>query len=211
MRNLAKLEKPEILEQNEAAWLAAFLADKKSPTNRYRYRHTEIKNRLRSETHNKCVYCESKIGHNTPGDVEHKMPTNGKEHLHFSWENLTLACTECNRRKSDYSNDDVPFVDPYTDNVEQWLVHHGPIVTWQVGNKRAEISVRMLELASTKRLALIQTKLEKIQDVMDIIERFHAEADPTLKALLRKRLEEMSQVPGEYSAMVESICVGCGV
>jgi hypothetical protein len=63
MRQLQKLPKPAVLEQNEIPWLAAFVDDPDNPTKRYRYRHPEIKSTLRTETSDKCVYCESKIGH----------------------------------------------------------------------------------------------------------------------------------------------------
>ena len=34
----------------------------------------QIKAALMKETHDKCAYCESKVGHNCPGDAEHKIP-----------------------------------------------------------------------------------------------------------------------------------------
>lgn len=88
---------PNVLAINHDEWLTAFLADKTNKTNKYRYRHSEIKITLTEETGWKCVYCESKIGHNTPGDIEHKVPSSKDEHRHFNWENLTVACTECNK------------------------------------------------------------------------------------------------------------------
>jgi uncharacterized protein (TIGR02646 family) len=69
----------------------------------------------------KCVYCESPIKANQPGDVEHYRPkgalTNedgspvidpqGNPHpgywwLAYDWENLLLACKLCNSRGSEY-------------------------------------------------------------------------------------------------------------
>jgi 5-methylcytosine-specific restriction endonuclease McrA len=116
MRNLKKVPTPKILEDNVAAWLAEYLADKANPTKRYRYRNDDIKGALRDETGFKCIYCESKIGHNTPGDVEHKIPSSKVPEEHFTWTNLTIACTECNRRKNDYYETDEGFLDPYNED-----------------------------------------------------------------------------------------------
>src|SRR5687768_6014392 len=110
MRKLEKLPIPELLAANGTQWLEEYIKDPSSATTRYRYRAREIKDALREETGWKCVYCESKIGHNTPGDVEHKVPSRKNPALHFDWYNLTVACTECNRRKNDYFEKEIGFL-----------------------------------------------------------------------------------------------------
>lgn len=85
MRRITKSAIPQVLADNAAIWLTEYLADRESATKKFRYRHSEIKKALRSESGWKCVYCESKVGHNTPGDIEHKVPSSKPEgeHLHF--------------------------------------------------------------------------------------------------------------------------------
>jgi len=205
MRKLQKVAEPAVLAANAANWLVEFLADKDNATKKYRYRHADIKSALRDEAGNKCIYCESKVGHNTPGDVEHKIPSSHKEDLHFSWGNLTLACTECNRRKNAYFDEACPFLDPYMDDVEAWLVHYGPIVSWQLGNARAEVSIRTLELNSNARVQLIARKVEKIEEVMNLLERYQGAAQALQKALLKKQLLAMQDKQAEYSAMVQAV------
>jgi hypothetical protein len=82
----------------------------------------------------------------TPGDIEHKVPSSKNRRLHFVWSNLTVACTECNRRKLDYYEIGAEFLDPYSDPVEDCLIHLGPIVYLAPGHQRAEITVRTLSL-----------------------------------------------------------------
>src|SRR5687767_14822167 len=101
MRKVSKHAEPDVLQTNHQEWTDAYLADPGNATKKYRYRHPEIKSALKEETADKCVYCESKIGHNTPGDVEHMTPSSVQPQHHFAWSNLTIACTECNRRKND--------------------------------------------------------------------------------------------------------------
>jgi hypothetical protein len=205
MRNLHKLNKPDILSNKEIQWLADFLADPTNNTNKLRYRHKDIKNQLKLETNDKCIYCESKIGHNTPGDIEHKIPSSKAPNLRFDWNNLSIACTECNRRKNDYYVTGADFIDPYIDNVEAILEHHGPIVLWKVGEVRAEISVKTLNLNSPLRIELIANKLTKMSQLTEILERYNNETDTMLKGLLGKQIQEMASVTSEYSAMVLSI------
>jgi HNH endonuclease len=211
MRNLYKLPKPEMLIINEANWLANHLADPDNETKRSRYREKSIKKILKDETHNKCVYCESKIGHNTPGDIEHKIPTSKDNSKRFDWNNLTIACSECNRRKNDYYKIGMEFLDPYTDDVESILEHYGPIVFWQTGNARAEISLKTLELNNTSRFELISQKLSKLNELAHIIERFNNETNVTLKQLLKEQLKQMTDVSSEYSAMTHSFLKTKGV
>ncbi len=205
MRNLTKLEEPEILKQHAENWLKEYLQDKANSTKKYRYRHKDIKETLKTETGSKCIYCESKIGHNTPGDIEHKIPSSVIDRLHFDWCNLTIACTECNRRKNNYYKDGEEFLDPYYDDVEYLLEHYGPIVLWRNAHKRSEITTKILGLNSSERTALICRKIEKIEELNNIIERFYSEPNQILKSLLLKRLKEMKDKKSEYSAMVLTI------
>jgi hypothetical protein len=211
MRNIEKLAMPEVLSNNHDKWLAAYVADKTNATNKYRYRHPEIKFTLKEETSWKCVYCESKIGHNTPGDIEHKIPSSKVENLHFEWENLTVACSECNRRKNDYYIDGEEFLDPYHDDVEVAIQHYGPVLGWNNGDERAEITVKTLELDTTVRFSLISRKIEKIEELNNVIERYVKEESAAIKSLMKQKIKRMIDKSGEYSGMIKSIIAAKGL
>lgn len=205
MRKLIKLEIPDILADKQDEWLGEYLHDKCNTTKKYRYRHPDIKLKLKEETAWKCIYCESKIGHNTPGDVEHMIPSSKKEEFHFIWENLTVACTECNRRKSDYFEEDNEFLNPYIDDVENLVEHYGPVMGWLNGNIRAEITIKTLELNGHNRISLISRKIEKIEEFNNLIERFINASNIILKALLKRQIVNMLDIKSEYSGMLLSI------
>jgi HNH endonuclease len=211
MRKLEKLPCPEILSDNFDGWTAEYLADKTNSTKKYRYRHPSIKDVLKNETGWKCVYCESKIGHNTPGDIEHKIPSSKVENLHFAWGNLTVACGECNRRKNDYYEEGDEFLDPYVDDVENAIEHYGPVVGWRNGNERAEITVKTLELDTVVRFSLISRKIEKIEELNNVVERYAKEQNPTIRILMRKKIERMMDKTSEYSGMVKAIIEAKGL
>lgn len=211
MRNLTKIEEPPVLSDNHADWLSEYGADKTSTSKKYKYRHPDIKQSLKEETGFKCIYCESKIGHNTPGDIEHKIPSSKRPELHFTWGNLTIACTECNRRKNDYYEVGDEFLDPYAEDVEGMLEHHGPLVLWNTNNTRAEVSVKILELHSAKRKELLAQKIGKIEEFNNLVERYSSEPDAILKGILGKQIEGMLDKHSEYSAMLISVLANKGI
>ncbi len=211
MRSIAKMQIPEVLQNNAETWLAEWLADKDSSTKKYRYRHPDIKSRLKEESGYKCVYCESSIGHNTPGDIEHKVPSSKEETLHFEWSNLTIACTECNRRKNDYYEDGNEFIDPHNDPVEDMIEHLGPLVQWKTGNARAEITIRILQLNNSARLELITRKIQSIGDYCSLVDRHSLESNPVLKELLRRDLLRRIEGGMEYSGMLAAVANNKGL
>lgn len=204
MRTVTKGPVPPVLEANATTWTAEFIANKTSAALRYRYRHPEIKAALVAETYGKCVYCESKIGHNTPGDVEHKVPSSVDESKHFDWSNLTISCAECNRRKNNYFDTIKPFLDPYIHNVEDLLVHAGPIVCWKAGVAEAEVTVKILDLSSGARFHLIGRKIEKIEEMNTLIERLNEVTGTFLEPLIKLEIERKASPASEYSGMVKS-------
>ena len=203
MRSLTKGSVPAILASQGKKWLQEYVDDPESETKRFKYRHPDIKEALRIETGWKCVYCESRIGHSSPGDVEHKIPSSEVRERHFEWDNLTVACTECNRRKGSYYSEELPFIDPYVDPVETDVLHSGPLVSWRPGAARAELSVRMLEMHGLQRPQLVQQKI-------DVLERARALADLVasnpgpLQPLRLDELRRMQARISEYSACVRA-------
>lgn len=210
MRRVTKVAEPDVLRDNYQVWTAAYLADRENSTKKYRYRHSDIKNALRQETADKCVYCESKVGHNTPGDVEHMTPSSIDPEEHFTWSNLTLACTECNRRKNNYFDAEKPFLNPYTDDVEDRVVHHGPVVSWKPGDQHAEITIRTLELNEWVRGTLIARKVEKIDELNNLVARLRSN-DELIRELMRVKLTRMKGKEGEYSGMINAVCAAYGL
>ena len=80
--------------------------------NNHIYGAPRVREVLRRIQHNKCCYCESKT---SPGRIDHFRPKGrvrqrkGGEKIHpgyywlaYEWDNLVLACEDCNNKKSDY-------------------------------------------------------------------------------------------------------------
>lgn len=80
--------------------------------NRRLYAARDVKACLVADQHGKCAYCETRFGHSSPGDVEHYRPKAGYRQtmasrvqgpgyywLAYEWDNLLLACEDCNRTR----------------------------------------------------------------------------------------------------------------
>ena len=203
MRKLAKYREPQELRDMKDYWKQK-VVEKGTDYYKTKYRARPIKEALKLETSNKCVYCESKIGHTTPGDIEHKIPVSANEDGRFEWSNLTIACTECNRRKNDYYDENHMFIDPYKDDVEMILFHAGPIVFHRPGEQLAEISVKVLALnEAEKRPELLSQKVTKLKAAVSLMDRIISMQNQHLKRLLVDDLLEMGDISSEYSAMVK--------
>ncbi|HOW86447.1 MAG TPA: HNH endonuclease [Candidatus Aminicenantes bacterium] len=161
------------------------------------------------ETNGKCAYCESKVGHNCPGDIEHKIPVDDRPDLLFNWDNLIISCTECNRRKGTYYDESCMFLDPNKDDVESRLQHIGPLVFNKPGDVRAEVTVRLLEIDRPDgRPYLMGRKYEKLENTRGLVKSIVRENNVILKAFLIQELEVQCSTTEEYSAMVKAYVDG---
>ena len=104
-----------------------------------------------------------------------------------------------------------PFLNPYTDIPEDMLDHLGPIVLPKQGQPRAETFVRLLELWSTARFALVRQKTEKLWGVQQVLERRDALEEGLLKSLIDRQLADMASPTAEYSAMVRTMLISRGI
>lgn len=211
MRRIKKRLCPAILSEKEEEWLAELKREPTNATRKTRYRHPDIKSELVKETGWKCVYCESRIGHSTPGDIEHKVPNAEGTDQHFDWNNLTVACTECNRRKNDTYDESEGFLDPYSDSVEDLVLHAGPMAYWKTGSVKAETAIRVLSLNTCDRMVLIEQKINHLNRFLTLVDRWNREQNPTLKRILQIDLEKWKEKDSEYSAMIIAAAAPLGL
>ena len=156
---------------------------------------------LVKETHEKCVYCESKVSHVYPGDVEHLIPKSKRPELAFNFENLTYACSICNNNKSDYHDPFYPLINPYIDDPEDEFIALGPIVKDKPGHDRAFVTEKTLEL---NRPALIERRRERIESLHSLAMVYEKTSAGPMKAILRDQLLQEAQDDKEYAFVVRA-------
>ncbi|WP_071675548.1 HNH endonuclease [Nioella nitratireducens] len=205
---LTKLASPRILTQNAAAWRAELLAtiaagEEPTKAQKNRYNHVDIKAQLVEETHGKCSYCESKMRHVDDGDIEHILPKAKHPDLSFDWENLTLACTICNRKKGDHDappGDAQSLVNPYQDDPKAHFLFHREILTPTPESVRGSNTENILEL---NRADLRERRREKIDELHQYVTAY-AQAEDDYKPLVSRQIRKQCVgADKEYSAFLE--------
>lgn len=209
MRKISKLGIPSILAQNQVKWTQEYCDclnrdEKPSQQIENRYNHKTIKDTLEKETYGKCIYCESKIKHITYGDIEHILPKNknARPELYVDWDNLTLACEQCNRSgKGTYYNPQLPLINPYVDEPSQHLKDIGPLIMPVLDDKRGYVTVEVIKL---NRMSLVERRSEKIQAIHKLLLVWTKETDESFKLVLEEQLHEEYTLNQEYSSTIKA-------
>lgn len=200
MIGLNKIAKPQSLVNNGVAWTKDLMDEyyqtgNINKTKQGRYNQTDVKGAVKLETKEKCAYCESKVTHIYPGDIEHIIPKAVYPRLTFSWDNLTFGCYWCNNKKRNFISKGCMLLNPYKDNPTEHLRAFGPIVLHINGSKRGEITWRKLELNRTE---LRDKRQEKIEELQNLIDKLNLETVPALQDLIRDEIEDFIN-RSEYS------------
>lgn len=190
MIELKKTTKPQSLIDNETKWTQELMVDYYATgvidkTKQNKYNKPDIKQALIEETNEKCAYCESKITHIYPGDIEHIIPKSIYPRLTFSWNNLTLGCYWCNNKKRNFLSKECMLLNPYKDSIKEHLRAFGPIIFHINDSKRGEISLRQLEL---NRVELRERRFEKIEELKNLIDKLNSERIPALRSLIENEI-----------------------
>jgi uncharacterized protein (TIGR02646 family) len=209
MISLTKIDCPQVLLDNAENWrdeLMAVIAsgEEATRTQKNRYNHRDIKDAVISETSGKCAYCESKIRHVDDGDIEHIDPKAPHPEKSFEWNNLTLACTICNRLKDDYTVTAATpeaLINPYIDHPNDHFLFHKEILTPVPESLRAHKTEEQIKL---NRNALIEKRREQISEIHDYLTTY---AQATVKYrpfVLRQMKKRWIGGDKEYSAFIKS-------
>lgn len=200
MIKITKGDCPRILQENATSWTQTLLTklasgEEPTATERSRYNHPEVKEALVKETYGKCAYCESKVRHVAPGDIEHITPKSVRPEFWYEWSNLTLACPVCNRNKGVR---DEGLVDPYEVDPEEFLHFAGAFVFGRPGNDSGKLTERVLDL---NRAALVERRLERLNAIFSLLDVIKRTSSPQVRAILEHDFLEEVRDDKEYSAM----------
>lgn len=192
MIELKKINKPQLLIDNEQAWtknlMSDFYRDGTIDKNKQsKYNKPQIKEALKKETKEKCAYCESKITHIYPGDIEHIIPKSKFPRLTFTWANLTLGCYWCNNKKRNFLNRTCMLLNPYVDKTKEHLRAFGALIYHINTSERGEITWRQLEL---NRPELRDKRQEKIEELQSMIDKYNRTVNQGLKDLIEIEILE---------------------
>ena len=185
MIHLNHVTKPQVLLENEQVWTDEYLEwsqDRVGPEPQ-RYRHQQIRSALEAGTHSKCAYCEGLIKGVAYTHIEHKLPKKNHPKMVCVWENLTIACPRCNTNKGDYDEANCPLLDPYVDDVENWVAFYGSLALSR-GGPRSRSTITRLDL---NRMDLVYKRGQAITQLdllLELVERAMSQLDARVQLWL---------------------------
>lgn len=142
------------------------------------------------------MYCESKITQVYFGDVEHHRPKKRFPDLKFAWDNLGFVCARCNNDKRDKWSEDIPFIDPFTDDPDEHLAAVGEWIFERDGSERGEYTYREICL---NRPELLERRRERIRTIRDVLGKAARTRDNDLRRLILRELESSLDDWAEYA------------
>ncbi len=168
------------------------------------YKYRENKQALRQASHDKCMYCESKISHIDYAHVEHIKPKadNKFPELEFDWDNLGYSCPKCNNAKSDKYDVNTPFIDPYAENPEEHIFVFGCILFPRNGSERGDLTILEIELNRADLLEKRQTRIDEITKVLNACFRTN---NDNLRNNAMESIRQEANVDKEYSLVVNAL------
>lgn len=205
MIKLTKSNKPQVLVDNYTQWSSQYVTYHNSGSGipeslKGKYREPEIKEQLLIETHGKCAYCESKVAHIYPGDVEHILPKSIFPDKVFLWENLTFSCYICNNNKREYHSTTAPLLNPYVDDPGEHLRAYGPSIFHKNSSIKGEMTVTKLKL---NRMPVTERRKDRLESLNHLINLWRSENDPGRKTILEEQIKEEATEEKEFTFIVK--------
>ena len=173
---LKRLQEPSILAEKKEQWTQKLLADRATKPgarpHSSQYAHKEIVDALAAMSSHKCFYCEqSTKGGNH--EVDHYVEVAIDPSRAFVWENLYLACKECNDKLKGIAASDC--LDPCDPDVRpgEHLIFDDEQIRPRNDSPRGASTIKKyrldredLDLKRSKRLKLFLKTYIKIKDCM---------------------------------------------
>lgn len=172
------------------------------------YKHPDNKDALITASHEKCMYCESKITHIYFGDVEHIKPKTKYPSLEYTWENLGIVCSKCNNTKLDKYDEETPYIDPYSENPEDYVIAVGFFLMHKNGSERGELTILDIDL---NRQELNEKRMLKIDALRNAIDACMRTKNEKIRNAAMASLKQEMLDSNEYSLFARTFLALNGI
>jgi uncharacterized protein (TIGR02646 family) len=202
---------PEVLQRNGPRWSAEVDQARQLgqvPRFANRYRDPQIKLAVIAETHGKCAYCETRIRHVAPGDVEHILPKSRRPELWFDWENLTFACPVCNQSKGEFYDANVSLINPLSEDPSEHFLAVGASLWRQPNDDRAQLTIDQIGL---DRPDLRLARSDRLKSVYSLVEQWRRLPEGSAKEAALAQLMREADDNKEYAFVVRVFLRSQGV
>ena len=192
MRFLQRLAKPSILEEKEEIWRKNFVDSSKKRPDNSKYAHAQIRDTLNSMSFHKCFYCERRLK-GVAQEIDHFIEVAERRDLAYDWDNLYLACDNCNNKLPNRTISTTDALDPCRDTdeiIEECLTFEKGSIQAKSGSQKGLRTIQKYKLDSeqldhvrTRQLQLFYEVLIEIQKRM-IVEQRQSMSEQEKEALL---------------------------
>lgn len=175
-----------------------------------------IKKALLEMSHNKCAYCELKLGEEGKFlQVEHFHCKKIYPDEVVAWENLLPSCNRCNTNKSSHDTVSEPIINPCTDNPSDYLYMENYRIKPKNHSILGQTTIDILYLNESESLVLprfnIGNKvLDKIEILNDLLVSYANGTENSTRRKNRiinglKELLSLAKPDKEYSATIATV------
>jgi 5-methylcytosine-specific restriction endonuclease McrA len=204
MRHLKRLPAPQILTDKKEEWTHRFLQSNKPRPDSSKYAHDEIRSTLNAMSFHKCFYCERKLK-GIPQEVDHYVEVAEAREKAFEWENLCLACSDCNKKLPNRSIPNQATLDPFVYTDEEIMEHitfEDEIIMINQASAVGAQTIRKYKLDS-ETLDLLRGKYLKEfhKELIKILESRIREKRSHLNAQEKSALRRFAQIDHPFSLM----------
>lgn len=200
MRRLAKSSEPSILLARKREWTQNYLsAVRERGRPGMPWAHPEIRAALTAETKGRCAYCDASIANVATAHIEHYRPRKKYPELVVEWANLTIACPRCNSKKGDSFSEDIPFVNPFSDDPEAHLIFLADLV-FAPDSCRGQHTISTLGLNDED---VVQARKRRLVNLERLVRSWHRAPEPMRSGILAEIYDNLEEE--EYRASADSL------
>lgn len=180
------------------------------PQKNHVWKESYIEEQLMRMSHNKCCYCECKLGEESKYmEVEHFHDKDDYPDEVVAWDNLLPSCKTCNGNKSNHDTLANPIVNPSVDDPKDYL----GFCNFRYKGKDAGLigkeTIEALHLNDSEKRCLPRYKvccelLQKVEDLLDEIVNIQPESTTRAKNKMNRKVSELleaCQEDQEYTAI----------
>jgi uncharacterized protein (TIGR02646 family) len=216
MIHIDRLPKPDILIEKEIEWTENFINSGEKRPHNSKYGHQQIRTRLYSMSSNKCFYCERKLT-GVSKEIDHFIEVSdpiGKS-LAFNWDNLFLACNNCNDKLYNKDISVMQVLNPCfntDEEIETHITFEDEFITSKNNSQKGLLTIKKFRL-DTELLDLLRSKhLIQFYKLLVQIERNkNAENRISMNDLEKESLHIFKQKDHQFSLMFKIILEKNGI
>lgn len=210
MRHIERLPKPAILCDKQAEWQEKYedklVENPQARPDNSKYAHKEIKEILYAMSYGKCFYCETKLSGGNK-EVDHFIEVAIDHCKAYDWDNLYLACSNCNDKMDHAAIPVTDALDPCLDTdeaIQQNITFVDELICAVPGSQKGLNTIKKFKL-NTELLDMRRGQWLKklLKTVTDIQGNMISEGRKVVTEEERKRLLRYTMPDQPYSLMSE--------